>query len=43
MGERARMGVYIATEKNKGSEERVVERTETVTRRSKEEGEWYSV
>jgi hypothetical protein len=30
MGERARMGVYIATEKNKGGQERVVKRSETV-------------
>jgi hypothetical protein len=43
MGDRARVGVDVATEKNKGSQERVVKRAETVTRRSEEESEWYSV
>jgi hypothetical protein len=43
MGERTRVGVDVATEKNKGSQERVVKRAETVTRRSGEESEWYSV
>jgi hypothetical protein len=35
--------VYVATEKDKGSQERVVKRSEAVSRRSKEESEWYSV
>jgi hypothetical protein len=37
------VGVYIATEKDKGSQERVVKRSEAVSRRSKEKSEWNPV
>jgi hypothetical protein len=43
MGDRAKVGVYVATEKDKGSQERVVERSKAATKRSKEESEWYPV
>jgi hypothetical protein len=43
MGRWARVGVYVATEKEKGSQEKVVKRSEVVSRRSKEESEWYSI
>jgi hypothetical protein len=43
MGDRARVGVYVTTEKDKGSQERVAKRSEAVSRRSKEESEWYPV
>jgi hypothetical protein len=43
MGDRARVGVYVATEKDKGSQERVVKRSEAASRRSKDESERYSV
>jgi hypothetical protein len=42
MGDRARVGVYIAAE-DEGSQERVVKRSEAVLRRSKEKSEWDAV
>jgi hypothetical protein len=36
MKDRARVGMYVAAEKDKGSQERVVKRSEAVSRRSKE-------
>jgi hypothetical protein len=42
MGDRARVGVYIATEKDNGSQEREVKRSEAVSR-SKEKSEWNPV
>jgi hypothetical protein len=43
MGDRARVVMYITTNKNKGHQERVVKRSEAFLRRSKKESQLYAV